>query len=449
LAKNARYVCQNCGCVSPKWMGKCPDCDEWDSFVEEKIKHRMQKPLEAENKPQLITKIEAKNESRSSTGLGEIDRVLGGGIVPGSLVLFGGDPGIGKSTLLLQISQKVAEGYGNVLYVSGEESSLQIKLRSDRLGAGSTGLYIMTENNLGEILIQIKELLPVLVVIDSIQTMYSPEHPSAPGSVGQVRECSAELMSVAKQLGIPIFLVGHVTKDGSIAGPKVLEHIVDTVLYFESYRHQQFRILRAVKNRFGSTNEIGVFEMSELGLVEVCNPSQIFLSERPLNACGTAVVCSLEGTRPLLLEIQALVSSTSYGNPRRLCTGVDLNRALMIIAILDKKMGFNLGVQDIYLNIAGGIRSAETSLDLGVCIAIASAFKNKAIDPYTLIVGEVGLTGEVRGVADIQRRIGEAQKLGFKRCIIPKRNNDGLNTKGDIEVIGVEKINEALETALL
>lgn len=450
VADKINYVCQQCGYISPKWMGKCPDCDNWNSFAEEYIsqsKHFIKSIKSSEKKPIIINNIQMHNETRLLTSILEVDRVLGGGIVPGSLILVGGDPGIGKSTLLLQMCNNLSKKHGSILYVSGEESMNQIKLRADRLKVDSDNIFLLTENNLDLIMLNIKELMPSFVVIDSIQTMYTSDFPSAPGSVGQVRECSVRLMELAKKLNIPISLTGHVTKEGAIAGPKVLEHLVDTVLYFESYKHQQFRILRSVKNRFGSTNEIGVFNMTESGLEEVYNPSELFLSERPLGVSGTVVVCSLEGTRPLLLEIQALVSSTTYGNPRRLCTGVDLNRALLMIAVLDKKIGIHLGTEDVYLNIAGGIRSAEPSLDLGICVAIASAYRNKIVAPQTLFIGEVGLTGEVRGVADVQKRVLEGQKLGFRRCILPKRNMEKLSSD-KIELIGVSNVIEALEIAL-
>ncbi len=448
-SKRINYVCQQCGHIAPRWMGKCPDCNNWDTFVEEIIEKSVKKQVAlTKNKPKTLNSIEAQEESRLISNIGEIDRVLGGGIVPGSLLLVGGDPGIGKSTLLLQISNNICKQYGTVLYVSGEESMLQIKLRASRLKVDCDELLILSENNLEAIVESIKEVKPSFVVIDSIQTMYLSELPSAPGSVGQVRECSAKLMELAKLLNVPIILTGHVTKEGAIAGPKVLEHLVDTVLYFENYKNQQFRILRSVKNRFGSTNEIGVFNMTENGLEEVHNPSELFLSERPLGVSGTVVVCSLEGSRPLLLEIQALVSSTPYGNPRRLCTGIDLNRALLMIAVLDKKIGINLGSEDIYLNIAGGIRSMEPSLDLGMCVAITSAFKNKIVDPATIILGEVGLTGEVRGIVDVQKRVVEAEKLGFKRCILPERNIESLKDINNMELIGVGNVREALEAAL-
>lgn len=446
--KKTTYICQECGSISPRWMGKCPDCDKWDTFVEEVTITKAKKQASAAApKPVPLYHISANEDERLSTSIPELDRVLGGGIVPGSLVLVGGDPGIGKSTLLLQASSKVAKNYGQVLYVSAEESMQQIKLRADRLKVQCDSLLISSENNVDVIVEMVREHVPKLVIIDSIQTVFLSDLPSAPGSVGQVRECAAKLMHTAKQLAVPIILTGHVTKEGSIAGPRVLEHLVDTVLYFENHKYQQFRILRSVKNRFGSTNEIGVFSMTETGLEEVYNPSQLFLSERPLGTSGTVVVCSVEGTRPLLLEIQALVSSTSFGNPRRLTTGIELNRALLMIAVLDKKIGLNLASEDIYLNIAGGVRSSEPSLDLGICIAIASAFKNRIIDPHTLVFGEVGLTGEIRGVVDTQKRISEGEKLGFKRCILPKRNLHNLKSM-KIELIGVSKVEEALEVVL-
>jgi DNA repair protein RadA/Sms len=378
----------------------------------------------------------------------ELDRVLGGGIVPGSLVLVGGDPGIGKSTLLLQLSSKLAETKHKVLYISGEESVKQTKLRSERLGVSSADLFVLAETDISIIERAIDEVQPTLVIIDSIQTVYQEDITSAPGSVAQVRECTASFMRVAKTSGIAIFIVGHVTKQGSIAGPKLLEHMVDSVLYFEGERHHTYRILRAVKNRFGSTNEMGIFEMKELGLEEVLNPSEIFLEERSQGAAGSIVVASMEGTRPVLVEIQALVSPTSFGNPRRMATGVDHNRVSLLMAVLEKRVGLLLQNQDAYLNVAGGIRLDEPAIDLAIALCIASSFRNQVTSPTDVAIGEVGLTGEIRRVSRIEQRVNEAAKLGFKRVIIPEKNLGGWTYPKDIQVIGVSTLERALEVGL-
>ena len=378
----------------------------------------------------------------------ELDRVLGGGIVPGSLVLVGGDPGIGKSTLLLQLSAKLAQTKQKVLYISGEESVKQTKLRSDRLGVTSEDLYVLAETDIAFIERAIDEVQPTLVVIDSIQTVYQEEITSAPGSVAQVRECTAELMRIAKTRGIAIFIVGHVTKQGSIAGPKLLEHMVDSVLYFEGERHHTYRILRAVKNRFGSTNEMGIFEMKEMGLEEVLNPSEIFLEERSQGAAGSIVVASMEGTRPVLVEVQALISPTSFGNPRRMATGVDHNRVSLLMAVLEKRVGLLLQNQDAYLNVAGGVRLDEPAIDLAVALSIASSFRNRVPNPMDVAIGEVGLTGEIRRVSRIEQRVNEAAKLGFQRAIIPERNLGGWTYPKEIKVIGVSTLEQALEVGL-
>ncbi|GAW91142.1 DNA repair protein RadA [Calderihabitans maritimus] len=392
--------------------------------------------------------ITTSNEERFATDIVELDRVLGGGILPGSLILVGGDPGIGKSTLLLMVAWTISKKYGTVLYISGEESLKQTRLRAERIGTLSSSLYILTETCLENIEYFIEKLNPVLVIIDSIQTIYKTDLPAAPGTVSQVRECCVQLLTIAKTKNIPIFLIGHVTKEGSLAGPRVLEHMVDAVLYLEGERHHTFRVLRAVKNRFGSTNEIGVFEMKETGLVEVKNPSAMFLAERPLGATGSLVVSSLEGTRPVLFELQALVTPSSYHNARRLATGLDLGRVLLMIAVLEKRISLNLGNQDIYVNIVGGVRTQEAALDLGICSAIASSFKDIPVDPYTLVIGEVGLAGEVRAVSQLEKRVREAEKLGLRRCVLPANNLNNLKYKGQIELIGVTNVKEALEIVL-
>jgi len=427
-------------------MGKCPGCGEWNSLVEEVIKSTtLRIPVKNEGKPVPLAEVASEKTCRVLTNLPELDRVLGGGLVPGSVILLGGDPGIGKSTLLLQTAAKLTQQSLRLLYVSGEESAEQIKLRAERLKIKSDKLYLLSETDLEVIESWITEADPDLVVVDSIQTIFNPQLTSAPGSVAQVRECSSSLLQIAKQQRKTILLVGHVTKDGSLAGPRVLEHMVDTVLYLEGERHHAFRILRGVKNRFGSTNEIGVFEMREEGLVEVQNPSEIFLAERPLGVPGSVVVPCIEGTRPLLLEIQSLVSPSSFGNPRRLATGLDLNRILMITAVMEKKLGFVLSNQDVYLNVAGGVRIDEPAADLGICLAIASSLRNQAVAPELLIVGEVGLTGEVRAVSQTEKRIQEGVKFGFKKCIIPENNRRYLNLKWPLEVYGVRNVEDALE----
>lgn len=450
------YVCQDCGYESPKWMGKCPGCGAWNSMVEEiedktkKLSSGSAAEFSISSKPLTLSEIEIDDEERYTTSIKEMDRVLGGGVVKGSLVLVGGDPGIGKSTLLLQVSKNIAGTGRRVLYVSGEESQKQIKLRAKRLDVGENSLYILAETNLSMIERYIEELKPDVAVIDSIQTIYRPELTSSAGSVGQVREVTSSLMRVAKGLGVSIFIVGHVTKDGAIAGPRVLEHMVDTVLYFEGERHHTYRILRAVKNRFGSTNEIGVFEMKGNGLEEVSNPSKMLLSGRPENVSGSVIVCSLEGTRPVLVEIQALTAATSFGMPRRMSTGIDYNRMLLLLAVLEKRVGMQLQTYDTYLNAAGGFRVDEPACDLGVACAVASSFRNIPINPNTIVIGEVGLTGEIRGVSFIEKRVVEAQKLGFEKCIIPKENLADIDKemKLNIDVIPAENIYEALDEVL-
>ncbi|MCX7883714.1 MAG: DNA repair protein RadA [Caloramator sp.] len=442
------FICQECGYESPKWMGKCPGCGSWNTMVEEVQEKNNTKIIESTSKPLAINQIELLEEERYSTSLEELDRVLGGGVVKGSLILVGGDPGIGKSTLLLQVASNISSKGSLVLYASGEESSKQIKLRAKRLEVKEENLYVLSETNLSSIEKYIEELKPKVVVIDSIQTIYRPELLSAPGSVSQVREATSVLMRIAKTLNISIFIVGHVTKEGSIAGPRVLEHMVDTVLYFEGERHHTYRILRAVKNRFGSTNEIGVFEMREKGLVEIKNPSELLLSGRPNNVSGSCVVCSIEGTRPVLVEIQALTCATAFGMPRRMATGVDYNRVILLMAVLEKRVGMQVQTFDAYVNVAGGLKLDEPACDLGIICSIASSFRNLPINPKTIVVGEVGLTGEIRGVNMIEKRILEAKKLGFLKCIIPKENIRGIEIPKGISVIPVDNIHEALDVIL-
>ncbi|WHY72489.1 DNA repair protein RadA [Fictibacillus enclensis] len=456
MAKNKSvFMCQECGYESPKWMGKCPGCHQWNTMVEEVIKKdtptrglSTSSSSGTQQKPQSIVSVKSEQEPRINTHTTELNRVLGGGIVPGSLVLVGGDPGIGKSTLLLQTSAKLAEHGQKVLYISGEESVKQTKLRSDRLDIAAKELFVLAETDLDLIEKAVNEINPSVVIIDSIQTVYRPEVTSAPGSVSQVRECTSHFMRIAKTKGIAIFIVGHVTKEGAIAGPRMLEHMVDAVLYFEGERHHTYRILRAVKNRFGSTNEIGVFEMKELGLAEVLNPSEIFLEERSKGVAGSTVVASLEGTRPMLVEIQALVSPTSFGNPRRMATGIDHNRVSLLMAVLEKRVGLLLQNQDAYLNVAGGVRLDEPAVDLSVAVSIASSFRDAPTRPTDVIIGEVGLTGEVRRVSRIDQRIHEAAKLGFERAIIPDKNLGGWTIPKGIEVIGVSTVEETLHYTL-
>ncbi len=432
-------------------MGKCPDCGAWDTLVEERqvlkqakvLKHSL---ITSSLEPVPINSIDLKNEKRLLTGIKEFDRALGGGLVAGTLVLIGGDPGIGKSTLMLQALYGLAKTGRKVLYVSGEESIRQIRLRSKRLSTVSEDLLVVSEVDLDSILTMVKNTRPHVLVIDSIQTMYSTDLTSAPGSVSQVRESTVQLMLMAKKSGIPTFLVGHVTKDGAIAGPKLLEHMVDTVLYFEGDRNHVFRILRAVKNRFGSTNEIGVFEMKERGLDEVANPSALFLSERPENVAGSVVTASMEGSRPILVEIQALASSTSFGTPRRTILGLDQNRVALLTAVMEKKLGMHLMGHDIFMNVAGGVKIDEPAVDLGIVSAVASSFLDKAIPEATLVLGEVGLTGEVRAIGHVEIRVGEAKKMGFTRCLVPESNVKRMSSIKDIEITGIKTVSDAIET---
>lgn len=441
------FVCQNCGNNSPKWIGKCPACSGWNTYVEEIVTKEKANPIfKSKSKPVLINEISLANEQRIKTDIKEMDRVLGGGLILGSTVLIGGDPGIGKSTLALQIFGKYSENGIKVLYITGEESSNQIKIRSKRLNVNGENLYVVTETNIESIINNIENSSPGVVVIDSIQTIYSNDLPSAPGTVGQIRECTSKIVQYAKNKGVSFFLVGHVTKEGSIAGPKVLEHLVDTVLYFEGGKSHPFRILRAVKNRYGSTNEIGVFEMTNDGLKEVSNPSETFLSERPLNSSGSVVTPSIEGTRPILVEIQALVSPCNFGVPRRTTIGLDSNRVSLLVAVIEKRGGLHITSQDIFMNVAGGVKIEEPAVDLGICISLVSSFLNKPVSPETIVFGEVGLSGEIRGVSQVDVRLKEAEKLGFKRFILPRINSDNLKHKDSKQkYIGIENINEAIE----
>lgn len=447
--KKSIFFCQNCGHEEAKWLGQCPACKEWNTFVEERIDSGITKGTTVaaravhEAKVVPLTEVTADDDTRSETGIKELDRVLGGGIVPGSLVLVGGDPGIGKSTLLLQVCQRMAQ-MKKILYISGEESQAQIKLRANRMGNFTSGLLLLCETNLGIIRSVIEKERPELVVIDSIQTMYSEDVTSAPGSVSQVRESTNVFMQLAKGLCIPIFIVGHVTKEGTVAGPRVLEHMVDTVLYFEGDRHASYRILRAVKNRFGSTNEIGVFEMRHSGLVEVENPSEYMLSGKPENASGSVVACSMEGTRPILLEIQALVCRTNFGMPRRTAAGTDYNRVNLLMAVLEKRLGMSLGNCDAYVNIAGGIKMNEPAIDLGIVMALVSSYRNRPIDEKTIVFGEVGLSGEVRAVNMPEQRVAEAKKLGFETCILPEVSLKMVKEIQGIRLVGVKTVNEAV-----
>jgi DNA repair protein RadA/Sms len=451
MSKNlTKYVCQSCGYVSPRWIGKCPNCSEWNSFVEEApspIKASRKTGVPSKIAPVTLDQIEKEEVPRVKTTLNEFDRVLGGGLVPGSLILLGGDPGIGKSTLMMQMA--IALRDQTVLYVTGEESVRQIKIRADRLDVSlAKNILILAETNLDLILDVIESAPPDIVIVDSIQTMFRPGLESAPGSVSQVRESAALLLRLAKTRGIPIFLVGHVTKEGVIAGPKVIEHMVDTVLQFEGEAHYAYRILRALKNRFGSTNEIGIFEMHDTGLREVLNPSEIFLSERHYGTSGSTVVASIEGSRPILVEVQALVTPTNYGMPQRTCTGFDYRRLALLLAVLEKRAGMNLGQQDVFVNVAGGIRIDEPAVDLGIAASIASSLRDISVDSSSVAVGEIGLGGEIRTIAQIEKRVHEAAKLGFKRIIVPQHNLKTLKPNGDIEIVGVDRIEKAIEALI-
>lgn len=447
------FVCQSCGYEAPKWLGKCPGCMAWNTLVEEiEAPKSKQKALGTDvtisTTPVALSKIEADHAERFDTNIPELNRVLGGGLVKGSFILVGGDPGIGKSTLILQAAYEFAAQGKTILYVSGEESVQQIQLRAARLNIKSDHLHLLAEVDLERIHHFVTQMNPTLLVIDSIQTMIHPEVSSAPGSVAQVRESTAYLLRIAKTLGIATILVGHVTKQGEIAGPRILEHMVDTVLYFEGDQHHSYRLLRSVKNRFGSTHEIGIFEMKERGLVEVANPSEMFLSERPQGVAGSAIVATMEGTRPLLIEIQALLAPTIFPTPRRMATGIDYNRITMIMAVLEKRVGLLLQNQDAYVNVVGGVRITEPATDLGVAVSIASSFRDRAISPLDVLIGEVGLTGEVRGVPRIEQRIFEAKKMGFHRAIVPSKNIHGWEHPQGIEIVPVGTVAEALKEAL-
>jgi DNA repair protein RadA/Sms len=442
------FVCQNCGHQSRKWLGKCPECGEWNSLVEERsraTKGAVRNSLKLRDISAIAySEIESQNEVRVSSGVEEFDRVLGGGIVPGTLVLIGGDPGIGKSTLLLQVADRLSDNNRAVLYVSGEESEKQIKLRGERLGITARDLYLLPETNLENIFHEVERLNPTAIVVDSIQTVFSAMIESAPGSVSQVREAAHQFLLLAKNRTVPVFLIGHITKEGSIAGPKALEHVVDTVLYFEGERHHNHRIVRAVKNRFGAANEIGVFEMTASGLVGVANPSKMFLQERPSNVAGSVVTACMEGTRPLLVEIQALVSETKYGTGRRMTQGVDQNRVALLMAMLEKRVGLQMLGDDVFVNIAGGLEVDEPAVDLGVVAAITSSFRNTPVDPHTAVFGEVGLTGEVRATTQAAVRAREAQALGFKTIVMPASNTVGLERISGLTTIGVRSVDDAL-----
>jgi DNA repair protein RadA/Sms len=437
------FCCQNCGYQTPKWLGRCPDCGQWESLVEERVappSKERRAVAGTDARPIVLAEITAEGDDRRSTGIGELDRVLGGGLVGGSAVLIGGDPGIGKSTLLLQATASLAASGAKVLYVSGEESAQQIRMRSERLGLGDSLAWVLCETSLERILEAAGDLAPHAVAVDSIQTVTSAELASAAGSIGQVRESAARLVAFSKQSGAACFLVGHVTKEGYLAGPRVLEHMVDTVLYFEGDRGHAFRVLRAVKNRFGSTNEIGVFEMKDSGLAPVVNPSELFLSERPVGVAGSVVVAAMEGTRPILVELQALVTPSAFGTPRRTTLGIDSNRLALLVAVLEKKVGLHLTGQDIFLNVAGGFSIDEPAADLGAVAAVASSFLDKPIDPGTLVIGEVGLAGEVRAVHQAELRVREAQKLGFRRCILPAASQRRIAASDGCELVGVESL---------
>lgn len=449
-AKKSVYFCQNCGHEETKWLGQCPACREWNTFVEEKVTPVSAKTVKERRETRVVTLsgIKTDEDDRMLTGIEELDRVLGGGIVKGSLVLVGGDPGIGKSTLLLQVCQRLSSAGRKLLYISGEESLKQIKLRANRMGEFTEDLYLLCETSLDVIRGIIEQQKPDMVVIDSIQTMYNEEVASAPGSVSQVRESTNIFMQLAKGLNISIFIVGHVTKEGTVAGPRVLEHMVDTVLYFEGDRHASYRILRGVKNRFGSTNEIGVFEMRREGLVEVKNPSEFMLSGKPEHASGSVVACAMEGTRPMLMEIQALVCKSNFGMPRRTAAGLDYNRVNLLMAVLEKRLGLPLSNYDAYVNIAGGIRLNEPAADLGIVMAIASSYKNRPIADDVIVFGEVGLSGEVRAVTMPEQRVAEAKKLGFKTCVIPAVSVKSVGEVDGVTVIGVKSVGEAVSVGL-
>lgn len=442
------FVCNECGYESAKWLGKCPACNSWNTFFEQKVETYIEngvKKVKEKNKPKALNTFEGKDNIRISTGFDELDRVLGGGMVQGSLILLGGEPGIGKSTLILQLCDKI-KADGKVLYVSGEESAEQIKMRADRLGIHNDNILFLGETDISVVNENISEEKPKLVIIDSIQTMYSEELSAAAGSVSQVREITSQVMRTCKSQNITTIIIGHVTKDGTIAGPRVLEHMVDTVLYLEGERYFSYRIIRGVKNRFGSTNEIGMFEMKGEGLCEIENPSEILISEREDNPSGSCIIATIEGTRPMLIELQALTTQSVYGIPKRTAIGIDFNRLSVLIAVLEKRANLMIGGQDIYVNVVSGIRINEPAADLGICMVAASSFKNKAIPKDVVIMGEVGLTGEVRRINMIEKRLKEAEKLGFKKCIIPENNKKFLENSYKMEIVGVKNIREAISS---
>jgi DNA repair protein RadA/Sms len=445
------YACQSCGSQSQKWLGRCPDCGEWNTFVEEAtatVPSRPTVPALGGGRGQLYADVETVVADRRRTGISEFDRVLGGGLVPGSLVLLGGEPGIGKSTLLLQAAANFAAESGTVLYCSGEESEHQIKMRGDRLGVGAGRLYLLAETCLERLIDEIDRLKPDLLIVDSIQTVFSTKVASAPGSVSQVRQAATDLLFLAKGRNLPTILVGHVTKDGSLAGPRVLEHVVDTVLYFEGQQHQSHRVVRAVKNRFGATSELGVFEMCAAGLRPVPNPSALFLAERPLGVPGSAVLCAMEGSRPLLVEVQALVSAATFGNPRRTANGLDPGRLSLLLAVLDKRVGLSLAADDVFVNVAGGMVITEPAGDLAVLAAVASSLRNRPIAPDVVVFGEVGLAGEVRATSQAALRIREAAQLGFRRCVVPEANAGGSDVPDELSIVGVRTARDALDALM-
>jgi DNA repair protein RadA/Sms len=447
-----RFVCQVCGNDSPKWLGKCPACEAWNSFIEEvqptEVRARVAPGVttSGSSRPVALADVTMDAESRLKVGIDEFDRVMGGGIMTGSLNLLAGDPGIGKSTLMTEIARYIKDR--TILYVTGEESPRQVKLRATRMGIDGNGLLLLSETNVEEVMRVVQETAPAILIVDSVQTLFRPDIPSAPGSVTQVRESAAILQHLTKSIGCATFLIGHVTKDGAIAGPRVLEHMVDTVLQFEGDRHHAFRILRSVKNRFGATNEIGVFEMHEGGLREVGNPSEIFLSERAFGISGSTVVCSMEGTRPLLVEIQALVTQTSYGTPQRTATGFDARRLQLLLAVLEKREGLRMSTHDVFVNVAGGVRLAEPSVDLGVVLAVASSLRDMPVGTSTVVIGEVGLGGEVRAVSHLEARLREAARLGFTQAVVPANSLQGVRRPAGMDVTGVERLQQALDLVL-
>lgn len=445
------YVCSQCGYETPRWLGRCPDCGSWNTLEEQQAAPESKLPEKkirrapgTDAEAMRIDLIPDESSERRSCGIGELDRVLGGGLVAGSLVLVGGDPGIGKSTLLTQVCANLADAGETVLYVSGEESARQIKMRANRLGASGAGFYVLSENDVNGVSKRMEQLSPSVMVIDSIQTMYLPEIASAPGSVSQVRECASLLMRLAKNSGCSVFLVGHVTKEGSIAGPRILEHMVDAVLYFEGDRQHQYRLLRAVKNRFGSVNELGMFEMASEGMIEVPNASEALLSERAHDASGCVVMAAMEGSRPFLTDVQALVATTVFGNPRRMASGMDQGRLALLLAVMEKRAGFRLYDKDVYINIAGGMSITEPAADLALCAAVASSFKNRPIDSDCSVIGEIGLAGEIRAVPQAERRIAECARMGFQRIILPKANLRSVRSDHGATLIGVETVAEAI-----